>query len=237
MNEFGTIFLVATPIGNLEDITFRAVRVLKEADVVFAEDTRNTRKLFSHYNIHNKLESFHSHNQKNKVPGILKTLKTGKNIALVSDAGTPGISDPAYYLVKYAVTEKINIVPVPGATALISGLIVSGLPTDRFYFQGFLPLKKGKQKTLKFLAELPNTVVIYESIHRLKKNLQNILEVFGDRYICIAREITKLHETFYRGNLSDLLNKEDEIVFKGEVVLIIAGKKFKPIETEDIYEC
>ena len=232
MNELGTIFLVATPIGNLEDITFRAIRILKEVNTVFAEDTRNTLKLFHHYSIKNKLDSFHSYNQKKKASSIINSVKSGKNIALVSDAGTPGISDPAYYLVKQAINEGIKIVPVPGASALISGLIASGLPTDRFYFQGFLPLKKGKQKTLKFLAELPNSIVIYESIHRLKKNLQNIYEVMGDRYICIAREITKLHESFYRGNISELLNNEDEIVFKGEVVIVVAGTKFKPIETE-----
>lgn len=232
MNELGTIFLVATPIGNLEDITFRAIRILKEVNTVFAEDTRNTLKLFHHYSIKNKLDSFHSYNQKKKASSIINSVKSGKNIALVSDAGTPGISDPAYYLVKQAINEGIKIVPVPGASALISGLIASGLPTDRFYFQGFLPLKKGKQKTLKFLAELPNSIVIYESIHRLKKSLQNIYEVMGDRYICIAREITKLHESFYRGNISELLNNEDEIVFKGEVVIVVAGTKFKPIETE-----
>ena len=201
-------------------------------DTVFAEDTRNTLKLFHHYSIKNKLDSFHSYNQKKKASSIINSVKSGKNIALVSDAGTPGISDPAYYLVKQAINEGIKIVPVPGASALISGLIASGLPTDRFYFQGFLPLKKGKQKTLKFLAELPNSIVIYESIHRLKKSLQNIYEVMGDRYICIAREITKLHESFYRGNISELLNNEDEIVFKGEVVIVVAGTKFKPIETE-----
>jgi len=232
MSTYGSIFLVATPIGNLEDITLRALRVLKEVHTVYAEDTRNTRKLFHHYNIENKLDSFHSYNQKKKVHSIINSVKHGNDIAVVSDAGTPGISDPAYLLVKHAVKIGIDIIPVPGASALVSALIGSGLPTDRFYFQGFLPLKKGKQKTLKMLAEMPDSVVIYESIHRLLKSLQKIYEIMGDRYVCVARELTKLHESFYRGYLSDILQNAENIVLKGEVVIVIAGKNFKPIETE-----
>ncbi len=237
IKEPGKIYLVSTPIGNMEDITFRAVRVLKEVDIIFAEDTRTSAKLLRHYNISGRVESLFSRNEKRKIPYILSQLGQGLSVAVISDAGTPGISDPAGKLVKEAVINDFEVIPIPGPTALISGLIVSGLPTDRFYFQGFLPLKKGKKKTLKFLAEIPHTIVIYESIHRLPRSLKEIQRVMGDRYICIAREITKMHETFYRGYISEFTEKNpDLIVLKGEIVLIVAGTVFKPLDGENNQE-
>lgn len=232
MNKLGTIYLVATPIGNLEDMTLRAIRILNEVEIVYAEDTRSAQKLFNQFKIRNKIDSFHSYNEKKRAGQVLDFVEKGNNVALISDAGTPGISDPAYSLVKQAINRGISIVPIPGATALVTALIASGLPTDRFYFQGFLPLKKGRQKELTFLSELPHTVIIYESIHRLEKTLNQLYDVFGDRYTCIARELTKIHESFYRGNLKVLLDNFGNMIQKGEVVIVIAGKTFKPIERE-----
>ncbi len=226
----GTLHIVSTPIGNLEDMTFRAVRILKEANAILAEDTRVTGRLLAHYEIKNRLLSYHSHNEAGRIPQIIQFLKEGQQIALVSDAGTPGISDPAHKLVKAAIQAKITIVPVPGATAAIPALIASGLPTNRFVFEGFLPRKKGRQTKLQFLSEEPGTIILYETAPRLQKTIEDIVKHFGNRYIVVSRELTKTFEEFIRGNAEPLLGELQTRRLKGEIVLLIAGKNFKPIE-------
>lgn len=228
--ESGRLYIVSTPIGNLEDITLRALRVLKEADLVFAEDTRVTRRLLSHYEIENQLLSYHSYNEAGRIPQIIQFLKEGKQIALVSDAGTPGISDPAHKLVKAAIEANIPIEPVPGATAIITALVASGMPTDRFVFEGFLPRKKGRQTKLKFLSEEPGTIIFYESALRTRKTVEDIVKNMGNRYIVISRELTKMYEEFIRGYAQDLLAELKSRQLKGEIVLLIAGKNFKPLD-------
>ncbi|NOY77647.1 MAG: 16S rRNA (cytidine(1402)-2'-O)-methyltransferase [Calditrichaeota bacterium] len=215
--------MVSTPIGNLEDITLRALRILKEADLIAAEDTRKTNFLLSHYKISTPTISFYSYNQVKKTPELLDFLSQGKSLALVTDAGTPGISDPAYYLVTRAIQAGVTLVPVPGPTAFIAGLIASGLPTRRFVFEGFLPLKKGRKTRLMQLAQDERTIVLYESPHRIQRTLDDILKYFGDRHIVIARELTKLFEEFIRGKLSQVIMQLSEKKLKGELVLIIEG--------------
>lgn len=221
------LFLVPTPIGNLEDITLRAIRVLGEVDAILAEDTRNTGKLLKHLSISKPLYSHHAHNEHAGVLGVIKMLESGKKLALVSDAGTPGISDPGYLLVKACLSKGIEIESLPGATALIPALVNSGFPTDRFIFEGFLPHKKGRQTRFKAMAQEERTIVLYESPHRIIKTLEQIVEFIGpDRQVLVAREITKLHEQMHRGTAEDVLkqfqNQPDKV--RGEMVVIIEGK-------------
>lgn len=219
----GILYLVSTPIGNLEDITFRALRILREVDLIAAEDTRKTKILLNKYKISTTTTSFYSYNQVRKAPELLDFLSQGKSLALVTDAGTPGISDPAYYLVTRAIQAGVTIVPIPGPAALIAGLVASGLSTKRFVFEGFLPLKKGRKTRLTQLAQEERTIVLYESPHRIQRTLKDILNYFGDRQIVIARELTKMFEEFIRGNLSQILEQLSEKKLKGEIVLIIEG--------------
>ena len=239
-NSDGTLFIVATPVGNLEDITFRAVRTLKEVDLIAAEDTRHSRKLLSHYDIETKLISCHEHNEADKTPGIINHLKNGLNIALISDAGTPTISDPGYKLVTGAAKEGITVIPIPGCNAAIAGLSVAGLPTDSFLFLGFLPKKKQKlQQTLEILKIQAPTLIFYESPRRVKNLITAVLNIFGDRKACLAREITKLHEEYIRCSLSEILKKlEEKESVKGECSLFVRGcskeKSIDPKELETI---
>jgi len=220
----GTLYLVSTPIGNLEDITLRALRVLKEADLIAAEDTRRTRLLLQRYQISRPMTSYHDHNKEARSPFLLDKLLQGKSVALASDAGTPGISDPAFYLVRLAIEHGVPVVPVPGPSALVSALIVSGLPPDRFAFEGFLPSKSGRrQSRLKALAREERTLLFFESPHRLKRTLEDILEVLGDRRAAVARELTKKFEEIARGSVSQLLDHYGEKKPRGEVVIVLAG--------------
>lgn len=220
----GNLYIVSTPIGNLEDITLRALRILKEVGIVAAEDTRHTRKLLSRYDIHVPITSYHDFNKYEKTEVLLAKLKEGIDIALVSDAGTPGISDPGYYLIKRAIEEDIKVIPIPGATALTSALSVSGLPTDRFTFLGFLPKKRSpRENALRLLSEIDHTIILYESPHRFLKTLKDLREILGERRISAARELTKIHEEVIRGTLSEVMDKFKTRP-KGEIVIIIEGK-------------
>ncbi len=220
----GILYLVATPIGNLEDITLRAIRTLKEVDLVVCEDTRVTGKLLAHFEIKKPLESFFEHSEQVKSGKIINLVESGQNVALVTDAGMPAISDPGYRLVKEAVEAGIRVVPIPGPSAAISALAASGLPTDQFIFVGFLPQKQGKrQNFLKNLLEEERTIIAYESPHRLLFALQDILEVMGDRQICVAREITKIYEEFVRSSVSQVIEKFKDKEVKGEITIIISS--------------
>ncbi|NOX89575.1 MAG: 16S rRNA (cytidine(1402)-2'-O)-methyltransferase [Calditrichaeota bacterium] len=215
--------MVATPIGNLEDITYRAVNILKQVDVIAAEDTRKSSILLRHYQINTHLRSYHSYNLKKETPKIVELLKSGQSVALISDAGTPGISDPGYHLVQTCIEEDIRIIPIPGASAIITALIASGLPSHRFVFEGFLPQKKGRKKRLDQLTEEERTVILYESPHRILKTVRELRERMGDRWCVMARELTKKFEEFFRGTLSDLMNYIEKKPPKGEIVLLIQG--------------
>ena len=229
--QSGTLYLISTPIGNLEDMTLRGIRVLQEVDIIAAEDTRRTGILLKHYHIKNKMASYHGYNKQRQSGAFIDQLLNGESIALVSDAGTPGISDPAFHLVQKAVQASIPIVSVPGATAAIAALTVSGLPTDRFVFEGFLPLKKGRKKKLQVLAAEPRTIVLYEAPHRLLRTLENLLEAFGDRQAVICRELTKKFEEINRGNIYDLLELYSNKKILGEFVIIIKGNVKKHVQT------
>ncbi len=219
----GKLFVVATPIGNIKDITFRAVEVLKEVDLILCEDTRRTKQLLSHYGIKNELISYNEHNEAERIPAVLNWLGEGREIALVSDAGTPGISDPGYRLIREARLNGFDVVSVPGPSAIIAALSISGLPTDRFVFEGFLPRKKGKRfKRLEFLKNEDRTIIIYESVHRIERTLQEILEVIGDREVAVCRELTKVFEEVKFGLLSKILS--EGITKKGEFVIVLKGK-------------
>ena len=226
----GTLFLISTPIGNMEDITCRAVRTLKEVDIIVAEDTRRTRKLLSHYDIHKKIISYHDYNKINVSKKILSFLLSDKNVGLVSDAGTPCISDPGFYLVRIAIENDIKLVSLPGPSAILASLIISGLPPDRFIFEGFLPRSKGKKrKRLEKLAEETCTLILFESPHRIQKTLEEIYSIFGNRKVVIAREITKIYEEVIRTELQHLNAIKDFKKPKGEITLILEGKpKGKP---------
>ena len=230
----GKLYLVATPIGNLEDITLRALKVLKEVDIVAAEDTRNTLKLLNHFEISKKLISYHRHNEDVKKDELINYLKEGKNIALVSDAGTPCISDPGEEIVKEAIKEKIEIVPIPGACALITALISSGLDCKEFTFIGFLPLNKKLRKEK--LSEIENetkTVILYEAPHKLKTTLEDLEKVVQEREVVLAKELTKIHETYTRGTAKELLNNIQEV--RGEYVIVIeAAKEKKELKQEQL---
>jgi len=224
--ETGILYVVSTPIGNLEDITLRALRVLKEVELVAAEDTRHTGLLLKHYGIKNRLESYHDFNKESKAPALIKELKSGRSVAVTSDAGTPGISDPCYLLVKLAIQEKIKVIPIPGASAFLSALVVSGLPTDRFTFEGFLPAKSGKRrKRLEELHQERRTLILYESPHRLLKTLQDISEILGERKMVVARELTKKFEEIKRGTPEEIKKYFQKRKVKGELVLAIEGAK------------
>lgn len=223
MVEKGLLYIVSTPLGNLGDITYRAVRKLKEVSLIAAEDTRRSRILLNHYEIKTPLSSYNSYNKHKKGRAFIDLLKGGKDVALVSDAGTPGISDPLYHLAQLALEEGITINPLPGPVAAVAALTVSGLPMDRFIFEGFLPRKKKRMKHLENLAEQGRTIVLYESPHRVDKTLRDLFKVFGDRKIAIARELTKIHEEVIRGNLAELVAMIGNRKWKGEVTMVIAG--------------
>ena len=218
------LYVIPTPIGNLEDITLRGLRILQEADLLLAEDTRTSGKLLKHYEITTPCESFHMYNEHKKLESILQRLQTGTCIGLISDAGTPGISDPGYLLIRAALAHQIPVECLPGATALIPALVQSGLPSDRFVFEGFLPHKKGRQKRLAFLAQERRTIVLYESPYKLLKTLKELNIHFGsERDIVVLRELTKLHETTYAMTLKDALAHFEKNPPKGELVLCLAG--------------
>lgn len=231
----GKLYLVATPIGNLEDITIRALNVLKEVDLIAAEDTRHTLGLLNHFEISKPLISYYKQTEKSRSEILIEKLKEGKNIAIVSDAGTPGISDPGEEIVKSAIENNIEIVPIPGACALINALIASGLNTREFSFIGFLSaIKKEKREKLEELKYETRTLILYEAPHKLKGTLEQILDILGDRKIVLARELTKIHEEFIRGTVSSIINKIDEI--KGEFVILIEGNYVskKDIEIDNL---
>jgi 16S rRNA (cytidine1402-2'-O)-methyltransferase len=233
-NDRGTLgpgsalYLVATPIGNLEDITLRALRVLKEVDVIACEDTRQTQKLLTHYNIHTRTVSYHEHNEMTKAAELVVDLESGAKIALVTDAGMPGISDPGFRLITLAIRHHVPVVPIPGASAYLAALVASGLPTDSFRFSGFLPAKSGqRRKLLESVRDSPRTQVFYEAPHRLLETLADVVEVLGgDRHVVVAREVTKLHEEFLRGRAAEVLAKlKDRGKVKGEITLLIAKQE------------
>jgi len=220
------LYLIPTPIGNLEDITLKALRLLKEVELILAEDTRTSGKLLHHYEIETPLRSFHAHNEHAVLESIVAQLENGSDIALISDAGTPGISDPGFLLVRACVRKGIKVECLPGATAFVPALVASGIPCNQFYFEGFLPHKKGRQTRLKYLAELSNTFVLYESPHRLVKCLQQLSEFCGtDRQAAVCRELTKIHEEVRTDSLEELIaHYGQQAKVKGEIVVVVAGR-------------
>ena len=220
----GTLYIVATPIGNLEDISARALRILSNVDLIAAEDTRKTKILLNHYNITNHLVSYHNYNERERSSELLEKLQGGFSIAVVSDAGTPGISDPAYRIVKDCIDHSIPVVPIPGPSAFLPALIISGLPLDKFVFEGFLPHKKGRRTRLEVLARESHTIVLYESPHRLLRTLCDLQTHLGDRYIIVARELTKKFEEVLRGKVSDMIHQLASRSIKGEFVILISPK-------------
>jgi 16S rRNA (cytidine1402-2'-O)-methyltransferase len=225
----GTLYIVSTPIGNREDITLRALRILKEVDLIAAEDTRHTLLLLKHFGIQTPLTSYFEGNELRKKEFILSKLKQGDQIALVSDAGTPGISDPGFRLIQTAIENQISIVPIPGPSAVIAALSVSGLPTDSFLFKGFLPHKSKKRRDLlRQLEEVKATLIFYESPHRLTESLRDILDVLSDREMVLTRELTKIYEEVLRGKVNEIINQIGERKLKGEMTLVISGKTRKP---------
>ncbi|MEP3210792.1 MAG: 16S rRNA (cytidine(1402)-2'-O)-methyltransferase [Maribacter sp.] len=222
----GKLFLVPTPIGNLEDITLRAIRILKEADVILAEDTRTSGKLLQHFEITTPMQRHHMHNEHKTVDALVKRMLAGATFALISDAGTPAISDPGFLLTRACVAKGIEVECLPGATAFVPALVNSGLPNDKFVFEGFLPVKKGRQTRLTFLAEETRTMVFYESPHKLLKTLEHFVAYFGaDRPISVSRELSKLYEETIRGTVSEVLQHYIEKPPKGEIVIVVGGKK------------
>lgn len=223
MNE-GILYIVPTPIGNLGDITYRAIETLGSVDAILAEDTRQTKKLLDHYHVEKKLIPYHQHNEHKILESIISRLQAGENLALCSDAGMPGISDPGFLLIREAVNSEIQVITLPGAVAALVALVNSGLPCDTFVYEGFLPHKKGKQTKIKSLLEEKRTTVFYESPHRITKSLQMIKDILGkDRKVAIGRELTKKFEEFVRGNVTEVLEHFEKNTPKGEFVLIIAG--------------
>lgn len=230
----GTLYLIPTPVGNLEDMTMRAVRLLKEADLILCEDTRTSSNLLRHYDIHRPLSSHHKFNEHGTSAGVVEKLKAGQTICLITDAGTPGISDPGFFLVREAVAAGIEVYTLPGATAFVPALVSSGLPCERFTFEGFLPQKKGRQTRLLLLQEEERTMIFYESPYRLVKTLTQFAEVFGEeRQVSVCREISKLHEESYRGTLREVIDHFTEVAPKGEIVIILAGKPKEQKESRD----
>lgn len=237
----GKLFLVPTPIGNLEDMTFRAIRVLKEVDLILAEDTRTSAPMLKHFGIDKKVYSHHQHNEHKATAEIIKFLSQGQNIALISDAGTPAISDPGFFLVREALKNDIEVECLPGPTAFVPALVNSGLPSDQFVFEGFLPVKKGRQTRLKLLAQEERTMIFYESPHRLLKTLAEFAEYLGEeRQASVSRELTKMYEETVRGSLTEIKSHFENNVLKGEFVMCVAGKpsgksknKYEDKDTED----
>lgn len=234
METYGTLTLCATPIGNLEDMTYRVVRTLQEADFIAAEDTRHTKKLLNHFDIHTRLISYHEHNKMEKGKELIELLKQGKNLALVTDAGTPGISDPGEDIVKLAIEEGITVTSAPGAVAGITALILSGQCTRRFIFEGFLPTDKKERKALlESLKTETRTTILYEAPHRLNKTLELLYEALGERSITVTKELTKKFEFIYKTTLSEAIKYFEEVEPKGEFVLVLAGKDLKTLQEED----
>jgi 16S rRNA (cytidine1402-2'-O)-methyltransferase len=218
----GTLYLISTPIGNLEDITHRAVRLLGQVDLIACEDTRHTRKLLNHYGLNTRMISYHEHNERERAAQLLKLIESGSDVAIVSDAGTPGISDPGYRLTQLAIEGGALVVPVPGPSALITALVASGLPTDEFFFGGFLPARSGARRAqLKEVGAMPATLIFYEAPHRIAATLRDALEILGERTAVVARELTKMHEEIARGRLSELAARFSSGDARGEIVLII----------------
>ncbi len=225
----GTLYVVATPIGNLEDVTQRALRVLREVDLIAAEDTRHSRKLLEHFGIANSLESYHDHSERDKAPRLIERLRAGDDVALICDAGTPGIADPGYRLVSGAIVAGIGVVPIPGVSALTACLSVAGLPTDRFVFEGFVPAKAGARR--KFYAALDGerrTVVVYEAGRRLVESLHDLAAVLGERRVVVGREVTKMYESFVRGGASEVAAELEGAAVRGEVTVVIEGRREAP---------
>lgn len=229
----GILYIVPTPVGNMEDMTFRAIRILKEADVILAEDTRTSGILLKHFEIKNHLMSHHKFNEHGTAAGIVERLRGGATVALISDAGTPGISDPGFYLVREAVNAGVTVQCLPGATAFVPALVASGIPDDRFCFEGFLPQKKGRATRLKNLSDETRTMIFYESPYRVVKTLRQFAEYFGeDRQVSACREISKIHEESVRGTLPDVIAHFEEHEPRGEFVLVVAGKSEKDNKTK-----
>ena len=220
----GKLYLVATPIGNLQDITFRAIETLRNVDLIAAEDTRHAAILLRHYDIHKPTTSYHDFNERKVAPQLVAQLQQGKSIALITDAGSPGISDPGFYLVRAALAENIIVEAIPGPSAVIAAVTISGLPCDRFVFEGFPPAKKGRQTFFQNLANEPRTIVLYEAPQRVPRTLQDILTNWSDRRMALARELTKIHEEVRRGKVSEILAGLQEQTLRGECVLVVAGK-------------
>ena len=221
--ERGALYIVSTPIGNLGDITLRARHILEGVDLVAAEDTRTTGNLLKHLELSKPLLSYFAHNERRRIPELIARLRAGESIALVSDAGTPGISDPAFAMAREAIAEGIRVIPIPGASALLSALVVSGLPMDRFVFEGFLPVKKGRRSRLARLQEEERTIVLYESPHRIRRTLRDLCDALGDRTIAVAREMTKKFEEVTRGSIREVISKLERKDPRGEFVIVIAG--------------
>ncbi|MGB5275011.1 MAG: 16S rRNA (cytidine(1402)-2'-O)-methyltransferase [Flavobacteriaceae bacterium] len=222
----GKLYLVPTPIGNLEDITLRALRILKEVDLILAEDTRTSGKLLHHFQIATPMQSHHMHNEHKRLDDLIKRLLAGERMALISDAGTPGISDPGFLLTRACIENHIEVECLPGATAFVPALVNSGMPSDRFVFEGFLPVKKGRQTRLQLLAEESRTLILYESPHKLLKTLAHIIEYFGaERQVAVCRELTKMYEETVRGTAAQILEHYTKKPAKGEIVIVVAGKK------------
>jgi len=235
----GTLYVVATPIGNLEDITYRAVRVLKEADLIACEDTRHTAKLLQHYGIDKSTVSYHEHNEVTRAEELVAKLEQGVNVAQVSDAGMPGISDPGYRVIKLAIERGVQVVPIPGPSALVAALAAGGLPTDSFQFLGFLPAKSGQRRTmLEALRQAQQTTVVYEAPHRIAATMQDLVEILGaEQPVVLARELTKLHEEFIRGTAAEVLRRVQEHELKGEITLLIGrGEAQRAPQKKDVVQ-
>ncbi len=220
----GRLYVVSTPIGNLGDITYRSVEILRQVSLIAAEDTRRTKILLNNYEIDTPLSSYNSYNQTRKGPEFIKKVNQGEDIALVSDAGTPGVSDPLYHLVQLALEQEVEVISIPGPSAVLSALTVSGLPMDRFRFEGFLPRKKRRKRIIQELADQSETVVLFESPQRIEKTLNELREVFGNRKAALTRELTKMHEEVLRGGLDDLCKANEGRKWKGEITLVLSGK-------------
>ena len=221
MSTLGKLFVVGTPIGNLADITYRAIDVLNNVEFIFAEDTRVSKKLLNHYGIDKKIYSYHDYSRDSEVVNLINILVDGSNVALISDAGTPTISDPGYRLIRKCIKKGIDVIPIPGPSAVTAALSVAGLPSDSFTFIGFLPQKKGRVKKIEQLNDIENTIIVFESPHRILKTLNQFLEILGNRQVVIGRELTKLYEEIIRGNLKEVIQRISDKSLKGEIVIMI----------------
>ena len=221
MSTLGKLFVVGTPIGNLADITYRAIDVLNNVEFIFAEDTRVSKKLLNHYSIDKKIYSYHDYSRDSEVINLINILLDGSNVALISDAGTPTISDPGYRLIRQCIKKGIDVIPIPGPSAVTAALSVAGLPSDSFTFIGFLPQKKGRVKKIEQLNDIENTIIVFESPHRILKTLNQFLEILGNRQVVIGRELTKLYEEIIRGNLKEIIQRISDKSLKGEIVIMI----------------